>query len=112
MLSIRKPGVPSNTIWIRDGDCTDGAGSRRLGYRFEVLGPEKAKEVVRREGLAVYRSPKRAIALKPGCRRSLKASGERKKLKRKIVGFCVMVTGQLKAILNQGADYEKRHTLN
>ncbi len=112
MLSIRKPGVPSNTIWYRDGDCSDGAGSRCLGYWLDGLGPEKAKEVVRREGLAVYMTPKRAIILKPGCRRSLKASLQRKKLKRKIVGFCVMVTGQTKAILNQGADYEKRHMLN
>ncbi len=53
MLSIRKPGVLSNTIGIRDGDCPDGAGSRCLGYWLMVLGPEKAKEVVRREGLAV-----------------------------------------------------------
>ncbi len=112
MLSIRKPGVLSNTIWYPDGDCPDGAGGRCLGYWLNGAGPEKAKEVVRREGLAVYMITKRVIVLKPGCRRSLKASLSRKKLKRKIVGFCAMVTGQTKAILNQGADYEKRHMLN
>ncbi len=52
-----------------------------------VLGPEKAKEVVRREGLAVYMITKEGDSFKTGCRRSLKASLSAKKLKRKIVGF-------------------------
>lgn len=54
MLSIRKPGVHRTQSGIRDGDCSDGAGSRCLGYWLDGTGPEKAKEVVRREGLAVY----------------------------------------------------------
>ena len=43
-----------------------------------VLGTEKAKEVVRQEGLAVYMITKEADGFKTGVRRSSTASGERK----------------------------------
>ena len=61
-----------------------------------VLGPEKAKEVVRREGLAVYMITKEGDSFKTGCHHSLKASLSAKKIKAQDCWFCVMVTGQTK----------------
>ena len=62
-----------------------------------VLGPEKAKEVVRREGLAVYMITKEGDSFKTRMSPQFKSFlVSEKKLKRKIVGFCVMVTGQPK----------------
>ncbi len=49
MLSIRKPGAYRTQSGIRDGDCPDGAGGRAWDTGLMVLGPEKAKEVVRRK---------------------------------------------------------------
>lgn len=61
-----------------------------------VLGPEKAKEVVRREGLAVYMITKEGDSFKTWMSPQFKSFLVSEKLKRKIVGFCVMVTGQTK----------------
>lgn len=72
-----------------------------------VLGPEKAKEVVRREGLAVYMITKEGDSFKTRMSPQFKSFLVSEKLKRKIVGFCVMVTGQPKGYPNRGADYEK-----
>ncbi len=48
---------------IRDGDCSDGAGSQCRGSGLMVLG-QKSKEVVRREGLAVYMIAKEGDSFK------------------------------------------------
>lgn len=58
-----------------------------------VLGPEKAKEVVRREGLAVYMIVKEGEGLKPGCRRSLIAFWSAKKIKKQDCGFLCPTMG-------------------
>lgn len=52
-----------------------------------VLGPEKAKEVVRREGLAVYMITKEGDSFKTWMSPQFKSFLISEKLKRKIVGF-------------------------
>lgn len=52
-----------------------------------VLGPEKAQQVVREQGLAVYMIVKEGRALKPGCRRSSVPSSSAKKIKKQDCGF-------------------------
>ncbi len=98
MLSIRKPGVPieHNLVSVTviaptalEADAWDTG--------LMVLGPEKAKEVVRREGLAVYMITKEGDSFKTWMSPQFKSFlVSEKKLKRKIAGFCVMVTGQTK----------------
>ena len=52
-----------------------------------VLGPEKAQQVVREEGLAVYMIVKEGEGFKTGCRRSSALSLSARKIKSKIAGF-------------------------
>ncbi len=59
-----------------------------------VLGPEKAKEVVRREGLAVYMITKEGDNFKTRMSPQFKASLSAKKIKAQDCWFCAMVTRQ------------------
>jgi thiamine biosynthesis lipoprotein len=52
-----------------------------------VLGPEKAQQVVREQGLAVYMIVKEGEGLKPGCRRSSALSSSARKIKKQDCGF-------------------------
>ncbi len=93
---IAPTALEADAYWL-DGTRA-GEAKRRLfagkGWRFMI-------------------TKEKAIALKPGCHHSLKASLSAKKLKRKIVGSCVMVTpGSLKAIFSQGLIMKKSHMLN
>ena len=113
MLSIRKTGRPiehnlvSVTVIAPTALEADGWDTGLM-----VLGPEKAKEVVRREGLAVYMIMKEGEGLNPDVAAVQKLSGQRKKLKSKIAGF---VSGygdtlRLSAMLNKGVRNEKSFT--
>lgn len=61
-----------------------------------VLGPEKAKEVVRREGLAVYMITKEGDSFKTWMSPQFKSFLVSEKIKAQDCWFCVMVTGQTK----------------
>lgn len=52
-----------------------------------VLGPEKARDVVREQGLAVYMIIKEGMGLKHGCRRSSALSSLARKIKAQDFGF-------------------------
>lgn len=52
-----------------------------------VLGPQKAQEVVKEQGLAVYMIVKEGRGLKPGCRRSSAPSWLAKRIKQQDFGF-------------------------
>lgn len=52
-----------------------------------VLGPEKAQQVVREQGLAVYMIVKEGEGLKPGCRHSFAPSSSARKIKKQDCGF-------------------------
>lgn len=67
-----------------------------------VLGPEKAQQVVREQGLAVYMIVKEGRALKPGCRRSSVPFSSAKKLKSKIAGFLLRALPQTEDTLTAG----------
>lgn len=65
-----------------------------------VLGTEKAKEVVRQEGLAVYMITKEADGFKtPEFTAVQQLPGERKKLKSKVAGFVRWRSGKLSVCL-------------
>lgn len=61
-----------------------------------VLGPEKAKEVVRREGLAVYMITKEGDNFKARMSPQFKSFLISEKIKAQDCWFCAMVTGQTK----------------
>ncbi|XPE23464.1 hypothetical protein ACNKHM_22430 [Shigella sonnei] len=71
------------------------------GYWLMVLGPEKAKEVVRREGLAVYMITQAGDGFKTWMSPQFKGFLISKKIQAQDCWFCVMVTGKLKPTLHR-----------
>lgn len=74
-----------------------------------VLGTEKAKEVVRQEGLAVYMITKEADGFKTLSSPQFNSFLVSEKLKSKVAGFCSVAFRQAERMLVRGADDEKHN---